>query len=225
MTAVASPASTLRADAARNRALVLDVAGELFRARGLDVTMQEIADAAGVGVGTVCRRFATKQDLVAALFEERMETLLGIVRRGVDELDLDPWDAFSTAFTDAVHLHVRDRGFMEALGCEHGNHPRHEELRHDLMVTLRVLVHRGVEVGVLRDDLVAEDIPELACMVSRTSCTPISALEPDAWRRACTIVLDGMRAHAPSSSDATLMPKLPTYERLVEHFSSTPIPQ
>jgi AcrR family transcriptional regulator len=193
----------------------------LLRERGLDVTMQEIADAAGVGVGTVCRRFATKQDLVAALVHERLEVLLDIVRRGIDGLDRDPWDAFSTAFIDAVQLHVHDRGFMETIGCEHANHPRHEELLHDLIVLLRVLVRRGIELGALRDGLEAEDIPELACMVSRTSTTSSSQLVPDSWRRSCAIVLDGLRAQGAGEPRESLEPQLPTYEQVVRHFAGT----
>jgi AcrR family transcriptional regulator len=215
MSAIVTPGTSLRADAARNRTLVLEAASELLRERGLDVTMQEIADAAGVGVGTVCRRFATKQELVAALVQERMEMLLEIVRSGVDELENDPWGAFSRAFVDAVQLHVRDRGFMETVGCEHAGHQRHQELRHDLMVLLRVLVRRGIELGALREDVVAEDIPELACMVSRTSCSPMGELEPESWRRACTIVLDGLRAADTRDPHESLDPSLPSYEQLV----------
>lgn len=194
MTTAAAPTATLRADAARNRALVLDAASELLREHGLDVTMQQIADAAGVGVGTVCRRFATKQDLVAALVQERMEMLRAIVQRGVDGVDHDPWGAFSTMFTEAVRLQVRDRGFAEALSCEHIDHPRHTQLRDELRVLLSELVQRAIARGVLRADLGAEDVPTLVRMVSRTGHTLGNVPEPDVWRRACSVVLDGMRA-------------------------------
>src|ERR1700746_1940865 len=62
----------LRADAERNRRRVLDAAQALFRERGLEVGVAEIAQRAGVGRGTLFRNFPTKQDLIAAIVIERM---------------------------------------------------------------------------------------------------------------------------------------------------------
>src|SRR3954447_9838578 len=63
----------LRRDAERNRQRILTAAGELFAQRGLSVTLDDIARHAGVGVGTVYRRFPDKEQLIDALFEQRME--------------------------------------------------------------------------------------------------------------------------------------------------------
>ena len=60
-------------DAARNRARILAAARELFAERGLEVTMDEIARHAGVGVGTVYRRFRQRSELIEALFEQRID--------------------------------------------------------------------------------------------------------------------------------------------------------
>ena len=60
----------LRADAARNRARVLDAARTAFAEAGLDVGVEEIARRAGVGKGTLYRRFPTKEALVCAIFED-----------------------------------------------------------------------------------------------------------------------------------------------------------
>ena len=60
---MAQPAKPLRADAARNRARVLEIAYETFAAEGLSVPIDEIARRAGVGAGTVYRHFPTKEDL------------------------------------------------------------------------------------------------------------------------------------------------------------------
>jgi len=62
----------LRADAERNRRRILDAAAELFAEKGLSVGLDEIARHAGVGVGTAYRRFASKDELVEALFEQRI---------------------------------------------------------------------------------------------------------------------------------------------------------
>src|SRR4051794_41366142 len=72
---VVSPvqARPLRADAARNRARILEAATEVFAERGLDVTLDEIAAHAGLGVGTVYRRFTGRGGLVEGVFGERVE--------------------------------------------------------------------------------------------------------------------------------------------------------
>ncbi len=182
---------TLRRDAARNRQRVLDAASALLRERGLDVTMQEIADAAGVGVGTVCRRFRTKDDLVAALVRQRLERLLEILQDGIAAMDDDPWAAFADSFTASVELHANDRGFNEAVAASGVACSAPPE---QLSAMLDELVRRAIEAGVVRADLTAQEIPQLACMVSRAGGSAIGPVDDDAWRRACAIVLDGMRA-------------------------------
>ena len=70
-----SPARPLRRDAELNRQRILAAAGELFAERGLAVTLDDIARHAGVGVGTVYRRYPDKELLIDALFEERLTAL------------------------------------------------------------------------------------------------------------------------------------------------------
>src|SRR3954468_1623406 len=83
----------LRADAARNRARLLAAAQEWFAARGLDATMDEVARRAGVGVGTAYRRFRNRDDLIAALFEERLDELMTYLDEALE--DHDPWRGLS----------------------------------------------------------------------------------------------------------------------------------
>ena len=68
----------LRADALRNRRRILDAAAEAFAESGLDVGVAEIARRAGVGPGTIFRRFPTKEDLIAAIVQERIEQMLAL---------------------------------------------------------------------------------------------------------------------------------------------------
>jgi AcrR family transcriptional regulator len=70
-----------RADARANRRRLIAAAHELFRERGLDAEMKEIADRAGLGVGTIYRNFPTKDDLVAAIIGEAIAE----IQRSVDE--------------------------------------------------------------------------------------------------------------------------------------------
>ena len=106
-------ARPLRADAARNRRRILDAAAGLFADRGLDVSIEDVASAAGVGVGTVYRRFADREELIEALFEEKAATIIEMAR---DALEIeDPWEAFASFFRAACHMQATDQGLREAL--------------------------------------------------------------------------------------------------------------
>src|SRR5579863_4602175 len=87
----ADPARPLRRDAVRNRQRILKAASEVFTELGLEVSLDEVARHAGVGVGTVYRRFGTKEDLVAALFEDRVDSIANLAERAIQEPD--PWTA------------------------------------------------------------------------------------------------------------------------------------
>ena len=70
------PERPLRKDAERNRQRILAAAAEVFTERGLEATLDDVARHAGVGVGTVYRRFPDKAALADALFEERIDALV-----------------------------------------------------------------------------------------------------------------------------------------------------
>ena len=74
----------LRRDAERNRQRILEAASEVFTERGLDVSLDEVARHAGVGVGTVYRRFRTKEDLVEALFMDRIEEVAALAEQAAE---------------------------------------------------------------------------------------------------------------------------------------------
>ena len=71
----------LRADAERNRRRLLEAAQTLFRERGLEVSVSEIAEAAGMGRATLFRNFASKEDLIAAIVADGMHE---VVERGAN---------------------------------------------------------------------------------------------------------------------------------------------
>src|ERR1700722_5589931 len=90
----------LRRDAARNRQRVLKAASEVFTERGLDVSLDEVARHAGVGVGTVYRRFRTKEDLVEALFVERIEAVAALAEDAAEAPD--PWSGLASFLGEAA---------------------------------------------------------------------------------------------------------------------------
>ncbi len=103
----------LRKDAERNLRRILDAAKEVFATRGLAVTMDDVAHHAGVGVGTVYRRFANKDELIEALFVEQIEALAALAREGLAHDD--PWEGFVLFMEGALDRQARDRALKELL--------------------------------------------------------------------------------------------------------------
>src|SRR5947208_14159980 len=86
----ATPDRSLRKDAAQNRERLLTAASELFAERGLNVTLNDIAHHAGVGVGTAYRRFANKEAVIDALFEQRLREVAALADDALR--DDDAWN-------------------------------------------------------------------------------------------------------------------------------------
>src|ERR1700728_817854 len=87
MTSERAPARTLRKDAERNRQRILEAAAEVFTDRGLEATLDDVARHAGVGVGTVYRRFPDKASLADALFDERIDALVAMAKHAQEQPD------------------------------------------------------------------------------------------------------------------------------------------
>ena len=102
----------LRADARRNRARIVEAARELFAEHGLDAQIDDIAEQAEVGVGTLYRHFPTKDDLVAALAAEHFAALAELARECIAMED--PWDAFETYMRGSAEIHSADLALSEA---------------------------------------------------------------------------------------------------------------
>src|SRR5690348_576279 len=108
----------LRADAERNRRKLLDAAAELFADKGLSVGLDEIARHAGVGVGTAYRRFPDKEQLIEALFDDRLEQIASLAERCATRED--PYAGLVEFIEGNVQLQSTDRGLKELiLGSPH----------------------------------------------------------------------------------------------------------
>lgn len=92
----------LRADAARNRAAIVEAARAVFAEHGLDAPLDDIARLAGTGNATLYRRFPTRGDLVEAVFAERMAEHLEAVQSSL--ADPDPWEGFASYFRAAAAM-------------------------------------------------------------------------------------------------------------------------
>jgi AcrR family transcriptional regulator len=189
----ASPAPTerpLRRDAERNRQRILDAARAAFAEEGLSVTLDEIARRAGVGVGTIYRRFPDKEQLIDALFETQMQEFAA---EAEDALSADdPWVGLVRFLERATEQHACDRGFKEvALSGVHGR-DRVARARALMFPLVSRLVARAQADGSLRPDVDPTDMPLLQMMLgSLSECT--READPEAWRRYLGIITDGLR--------------------------------
>jgi AcrR family transcriptional regulator len=180
----------LRADAQRNRRRILDAAAEAFSEGGLDVGVAEIARRAGVGVGTLFRRFPTKEDLILAIIEERTLELIAAGREALAHEDAAK--ALREFMFAGVEMHVRDQGFFDAVVSRINKEERLRELRDEIVEIAAELLDRGQADGTVRDDLEAPDLPLLMCAAA-SAAAPIHGALPELWRRYVGLILDGLR--------------------------------
>jgi AcrR family transcriptional regulator len=189
-TSPTTPERPLRRDAERNRQRILEAAREAFAEHGLAVTLDEIAQRAGVGVGTVYRRFADKEQLIEALFEDRMREFAELAEECL-QAD-DAWDGLVRFLESATQQHACDRGFKEvALSGGHGL-KRVARARQLMFPLVSRLVARAQADGSLRADIEPTDMPLLQLMLgSLSECTRNA--DPEVWRRFLGIITDGLR--------------------------------
>ncbi|WP_375490975.1 TetR/AcrR family transcriptional regulator [uncultured Jatrophihabitans sp.] len=179
----------MRKDAARNRALLLTAARDVFRERGLDASLDDVAARAGVGVGTAYRHFANKHELARAVLSERIEEMIQLAESSA--ATRDAWQGITTFIEGAATAQTTDRGLREVLMGAHD--PQQMEQIHDRMTgPLRGLVARGKTEGVLRDDVQATDVGVVMMMLC-TVADVTADTAPDLWRRYLPVLLDGLR--------------------------------
>jgi AcrR family transcriptional regulator len=196
----------LRKDAERNRVRILDAARELFSTRGLGVTLNDIAHHAGVGVGTVYRRYPDKAELIDGLFEQRLEDLVALMEEALREPD--PWQGLQGFMEGALELQADDRGFRElAFGTPDGL-VRLGQIRERMYPLGQVLVQRAIDAGALRPDFAPQDVPVIQMMLA-TVMDASRELEPDLWRRYLAIVLLGLRSDSPPPEELPVPPLAP----------------
>jgi AcrR family transcriptional regulator len=181
----------LRADAVRNRRLVLSAAADAFAEHGMDVSIAEIAKRAGVGKGTVFRHFATKEDLLAAIACDRFAELIAVAESLLDADDPDA--AIRDLMAAGAEMHARDRTFSQISTREFMADPDVRAASERLTRVVDRLAKRAHAEGSLRSDLAGRDVRALMSGVC-VAAGQFAASEPERWRRYLDVVFDGMRA-------------------------------
>jgi AcrR family transcriptional regulator len=197
------PERPLRSDAERNRQRILAAASEVFAERGLGVSLDDIAAAAGVGVGTVYRRFPDKDALIEALFEQKIRGIEDLARRSLEVED--PWEAFEGFMRGMCRLQAQDRGLKEALMSADRGHERLSAARETIAPVATKLLARAQEAGAVRADLGPFDVPMLHFAIGYVA-DATRAVHPSFYERVVTIMLDGLRAERDGTTEMPVEP-------------------
>ena len=189
----------MRSDARRNRVRLVASARELLASEGVDVSVEEITRHAGLGMGTLYRHFATKEELVDAVLEDAFADIVRLAEEGA--ADEDGWAGFTGFLERALAGHAANRGLKDVIAAGHGRE-RAEAMRASLRPLLARMIERAQAQGTLRSDFTVEDVPLVfwsgGRVIERTA-----SVAPDHWRRVLGLLLDGLRAEAATPLSAS----------------------
>ena len=194
----------LRTDAERNRGRIIEAATGVFARHGLDAPLEVVADEAGVGIGTLYRRFSGREALIGACFERRLAEYASAAE---DALAADDgWTGFSQYVERICAMQAADRGLAGVLNRSLPNArslEAHRARGYELSVRL---IKRAQNEGSLRRDVVAEDLA-LLFMANAGVIEVTWGAAPEAWRRFVAIFLDGLRSAAAAPLPPPLSPR------------------
>jgi AcrR family transcriptional regulator len=202
----------LRRDAQRNRERILDAARELFAERGVAVTLDDIAERAGVGVGTAYRHFPNKDALLDELFEEGINEFADLAKELL--ASSDAWRAF-VGFLERLEEASAANRALEHLIMEGGGRPRCERIacaRERLDEPIAALVERAKKQGELRADFEASDVFVIHSMLAAVG-RETQGSSPELWKRYFAIVVDGLSSSRSSITETGVAPPAPPRRR------------
>ena len=179
--------TALRADAARNLELILEAAEEAFAEKGHEACVADIATRAGVGQATIFRRFETKDDLIAAVFERKMAKF----EEAIDAASRKrhAWDGLMAFMKLVTEVQARDRGVLQAFAERVKADPALVAHKQAMMAKVADLVDRAHDEGSLRRDITVDDIQALTAAAAQAG-----SASPNAWKHYLAVITDGMRA-------------------------------
>ncbi|WP_392750863.1 TetR/AcrR family transcriptional regulator [Streptomyces sp. LN590] len=188
-----SDGQPLRSDAERNRGRIIAAARTVFGRDGLGASMASVAREAGVGIATIFRHFRGKEELVAAVFADRMDAYVTAVN---DALDVpDPWEGF-TGFVEAIcAMQAADRGFADVLTMTFPGAKTLEERRAESFKGFLALIARAKDSGRLREDFTNQDL--VIVLIANAGVVNFAGdAAPDAWRRLVALLIQSFQAPA-----------------------------
>ncbi|WP_109526611.1 TetR/AcrR family transcriptional regulator [Nocardia aurea] len=202
-------ASSLRKDAERNRERVVEAARRTFAREGLSASMASVAREAGVGIATLFRRFPTRDDLIAAVFADRMDAYTAAVLDALS--DTDPWGGFRRFVQEVCSMQAADRGFADVLTMTFPGARDLECQRSHAYHGFLELVERAKATGRLRPDFTSQDLVVLL-MANAGVIAVTHDSAPDAWRRLVAYMIQAFETRDREGS--SLLPPAPDPEDL-----------
>ncbi|MFF4835357.1 TetR/AcrR family transcriptional regulator [Streptomyces sp. NPDC001315] len=199
-----TPETGLRADAERNRERILAAARRLFATEGLGVSMASVAREAGVGKATLSRRFATRDELINAVFADRMDAYADAVATAL--ADDDPWHGFTGYIHTVCAMQAADRGFADVLTMTFPAAKAVEARRAEAYNGFLEVIARAKTSGHLRDDFTSQDLVILL-MANAGVINAAGDAAPDTWHR---LVAHMLRSYATPGAPLPPLPEPPT---------------
>ena len=181
----------LRRDAAENRERLLRAAFDLFAEQGAEVGVNDIARRAGVGPGTLYRRFPTKEALIDALYDIVFDEILDTVRQALDSEE--PGEALELCLRRSGEIMASHRGCLARLWTARpdGAGDRAPEW----WAVMDRMLERAQSAGRVRRDVTVQDVR--ACLISVRCIVEETVVDsPDLWRRHVELLLAGLRPAA-----------------------------
>ena len=179
-----------RADARRNRELLIEAARTVFSTQGAGAPMEAIAKQAGVGVGTLYRHFPNRLDLVEAVYESDVQELAATARRVVAELE--PGAAVDAFFDAFVRYAQTKQALLGELQQSFEKHPDlRSRCREQIESSFDMVIEHAKQAGAIRNDISGSDVMQLTAPV----CTN-SSISAEQSQRLIGMILDGLRAGA-----------------------------
>ncbi|MCS5719366.1 TetR/AcrR family transcriptional regulator [Herbiconiux sp. CPCC 205763] len=179
----------------RNRAALIAAGAEMFDTAGLMPTLDDVARHAGVGVGTAYRHFPNKYVLAQAVFAETMRSMLETAERTAQIEDAAA--GFAAFFEAVLEPQASKRALGPLLRGAPNSGPDAGEVQTRIGRCVQALLRRGREQHTIRTDVTATDIGVLMAAMAHIIDT-FGAAEPQLWRRLLPVLLDGIRADAPT---------------------------
>ena len=182
-----SPERPLRADARRNRQRVFDAARVLFATPATDPSMEQIARAAGVGVGTMYRNWPSRSALVEEIYRDDLAEL--VAQAELHRAQQEPWEALVRWLRDYLGHAQAKRGMLTELGAAFAARPELlTESRRQVLEATATVLEPAQRAGVVRADVTAGDLVQIVRGLVLSEIAP-----PSRYALLLEIVLDGIR--------------------------------
>ncbi|CAB4925054.1 unannotated protein [freshwater metagenome] len=177
----------LRADARRNRDAVLTAARRVFAAEGLDAPLESVAREAGVGRATLYRRFPTRNDLLAAVFDDYVDRVAAVVREAPD-----PAGAYLEVLEACLEIERHDRAFLDLLAMRPSQDPVVARLQVRFVELVDAPLRAAQEAGRVRADLEPADTLTIVEMLAAAVRLAVTGGDAQRSRRGAALLLDAI---------------------------------